>query len=240
MDRPSLNDLAWPWHRLEDALASLRLSARGGRSASDTRSAIRRNRPPGPPGSRIDPAEIRRAACCFGLEALRFSLSPSETAPFLLGPGARLLSLEKERGFLLLLPSNGSRIRLLTPHRREVSLALEDLLQDLEPTCNRDATRVADADEVLRKAGLSGSRRSRVLHCLESSATTLEADTPNGSRTGWLLRLPPGAPFSAQLSEARLPRLVATFVFAFLAHYAVSLFAWLGLAVLGWRELSAT
>ncbi|MCB1033147.1 MAG: ABC transporter ATP-binding protein, partial [Acidobacteria bacterium] len=149
---------------------------------------------------------------------------------FLLGPGARLLSLEKERGFLILLPSNGSRIRLLTPHRREVSLALEDLLQDLEPTCNRDATRVADADEVLRKAGLSGSRRSRVLHCLESSATTLEADTPNGCRTGWLLRLPPGAPFSAQLSEARLPRLAVTFVFAFLAHYAASLFAWVVLA----------
>jgi ATP-binding cassette, subfamily B, bacterial len=211
---------AWPLGSAGDALVAL---AR--RSALLSKAATASRHPPVD-----DPAALDRWLTAAG-DQLGVSVEPM-TATYRELDGALAVMhpaiVRLDDSLLVVLGGRGGELDCLGPDglvRRVSRQAVVRALQTRHQEPQRE--RVA---ELLARAALSGSSRARaeagILDELLATATVMHA---------WLLRLPPGAPFGAQLRAAGLYRLAAQLLAAHIFQYVLFLASWwaIGHAVLG-------
>ncbi len=218
-----LRRLAWPVSRLAHAVEALcrrrsDLAVAGAPEAALTAPA---------PDRDLRGAALGRwvEATCdhLGLEAEELELGYADL-PALLRSGAPALvrlpgAGEEPRRFLVLAGARGAKVELLTPDlglRRVPREAVRRAIcSDLEDPQGEQV------DALLDRAGVPRRRQAR-------ARSVLLADRLARERLGeiWLVRLPPGHAFAAQLRQARLPRGVMIFLAAHLAQYVMLLGAW--------------
>ncbi|MFP2905613.1 ATP-binding cassette domain-containing protein, partial [Pyxidicoccus sp. 3LFB2] len=120
---------------------------------------------------------------------------------------------------LVLLGARHGRLRVLTPASRVESLGWETLHTALSQEL--EAPVRPSVEDLLDQAGVPARRRARVRRLiLGERLGTLWLDV------GWLLRLPPGQSFRAQLRHARMNRQLALLLAAHLTQYALGLLSW--------------
>ena len=216
----TLERKSWSWEELPAAMAAL--AKRSGKPQPRVVEGLNgvASHAAGSP-EKIQAAVLAEASR-HGLEAAPAILSRDDLLPWLRCRRARVLSLSNGAGFLALLPSRGPRLRILLPDLRIESIPRETVIRGLTGT---DGGEDLDAMlSVFSAAGLSGRRCVRARRVLESELGGAGAGRQR--QLGWILQLPPGAPFLAQLEEARLPRFAIGFVVSFLIHYGLALASW--------------
>ncbi len=214
----SLSALAWPAARLGEAIERLAHHSRmPGRPVArlpvPDASLQRGGKPVGP--------WIEAAATFLGLEAEPVGTNYAELLHLLRRAGPALLRLPGDEApqVLALLGARRGQLLVLTPASRvEVidSSALHSAL------CHEiEAPLLPSVDALLEQAQVPNRRRPQVRTLLLNERLgTLWLDV------GWLLRLPPGRAFGAQLKHARLIRQVALLVAAYTAQFALGLLSW--------------
>ncbi|MFP2923874.1 ATP-binding cassette domain-containing protein [Pyxidicoccus sp. 3LG] len=215
---PTPSELAWPVARLGEALEQLaRHCKMPGRHVS---------RIPVPDASLQGGARpigpwIEAAASWLGFEAEPVGSNYAELPHLLRHAGPALVQLPTEDAprVLVLLGERRGRLRVLTPASRVESLewgALHTALcQELEGAVG------PSVDALLEQAQVPPRRRPHVRTLLlgeRLGAMWLDV--------GWLLRLPPGRAFRAQLGHAHVPRQLALLVAAHLAQFTMGLLSW--------------
>ena len=174
-------------------------------------------------------AQVVAAAAAFGLEGEPVSASYDRLDHLLREGGPALLAIEHQGGrrLALLLGGRGGDCLLLGPdlavHRRP-RRELRRLLS--EPVAAR---RRPQLHRLLTDAGIEPSRQARI------GAAILERQLAGTHFEGFvLLRLPPSAPFVAQLRQARWGRRLALLLASQAATNVLSIVAW---ALIGWGAL---
>lgn len=213
-----IDALGWPLSRVGEALEALARAAR-----LDPREV---EMPAAPEGSDEVPPEvldrwITDGARWLGLEAEAVEARYHEAADLARRAGPALLRVESSEGPRLLL--------LLGPGRREVPVLGPDLRARRVPVAAlRDALCGAleagprgEVDALLASAEIPEARRGRARE--EILAQRLARGFVFG---GWMLRLPPGASFVAQMRHARLPARARDIVLAQLATWGLGVLAW--------------
>lgn len=223
----TLSEACWPAHRLPEAIAALAdhcglpTAARGepSRHGFDV--------------GRTDPGEsLGRLARELGIEAVPVESSYSQieetlgrAAPAILMlphvPGEDLgeAPVHPERGFLLLVGNDRRGLLLLAPDRSVMWVPLEPVRASLcLPT---EGPAQADADRVLRAAGVTGRRQSRARRALLGQFLSEK-------RIGgcWLIRLPGQAGVLDQVREARLGRRLGLMIGSHACEYVLWILSW--------------
>jgi ATP-binding cassette subfamily B protein len=178
---------------------------------------------------------IEATAAWLGLEAEPVDTTYAEAGTMVRGAGPALLTVRAEhlgpRILCLLGPARWRRdaVEVLGPDLVRHAIPVEVVRHALCTAIEAHGRRL---EGVLDRAGISGRRRARVERRLLRQL--LGASRVSGC---WLLRLPPGASFVAQLRQERLPRWLAAYLAAHLAHLAVTIGAWamVGRSALGGR-----
>lgn len=189
-----LGDATWPLDRLGEAMGLLAAEVGG--------------LPRGVPDPRfVDPTPavvgrwVEDTAAWLGLEAESVHVTGAELELFVREVGPALLLVgQSERRILVIRRRRGAHVRVLRPDHREIGVPVDDvvdaILETLEP-----AVHLA-IDRLLVAANLPGNTKVR-----RTLLRNRIAGFPIAG--GWLLRLPPSAPFLAQLQEIWVvPRLV--------------------------------
>lgn len=214
----SLGDLLWPASRLGEALEQL---ARHGRLSPR---AVEMPTPP--PGADTVPVGVldrwvTDGATWLGLEAEAVRLPYADVADMVRGAGPALLHVPWEGAsrLLLLVGPGRDRVPVLGPdgrvRRMDAETVRAALCADLEAHLREDL------DALLAGAGVPPRRRGPAMR--EMLRQRLGSVPVTG---GWMLRLPPGQSFRAQMVAAGLHRRLAALVGAQLAQYTLALLAW--------------
>lgn len=202
----------WPLAQLPDALA---LVARryGLAVALDEHEAL--------PGPAQLPAWLDRAGSRLGLEIVAADSEVRGLGLLLVGGGPALLmqARQGEPGFLVLQGSRRGSVRLLASNHTAVQCetsALRDLLS------NELAAPVRpEIDRVLDSAGIPVHRRNRVAGAM--LAQRIGSQSLGGI---YLVRLPAGSSFAAQLREAGIARRLLGIAALFLLLYGGEILGW--------------
>ncbi len=138
--------------------------------------------------------------------------------------------LQTPRGFVLLVHANARTARVLAPDLSYRNIATKALAAEF--CAGLEAPLAREADALLEAAGIAKSHRAKVRDAIVRER--LQSRQIGGC---WLLRLPPGSNFRAQLREAGVLRRLALLAGAHLAQYSLFLGAWwvLGFAALNGR-----
>ncbi len=137
---------------------------------------------------------------------------------------------QTSRGFILLVRANSRSARVLAPDLSFRSIATKALAAEF--CAGLETPLASEADALLEAAGIAKGRRAKVRDAIVRER--LQSRQIGGC---WLLRLPPGSDFRAQLREAGVWRRLAMLAGAHLAQYSLFLGAWwvLGFAALNGR-----
>lgn len=246
--RLDLEALTWPAAQLGEALEALaRAAAAGGRSPDAARAAgVPPRAAPSPRPAWIDPRDphalaawIDHAAAQLGIEAEPASAPHGEllrairnAGPALLqappaaepasssgGPAGDVPLPSPSPRFFAIARNGGARLVLLAPDGTPVRVSAR-ALADLFTTA-LEAPVAPEVDDLLTRAGASGSRRIRARRALLDER--LGATSVDGL---WLLRLAPSAPFWRHALHARLPRRALTVLAAYAASFTLWILAW--------------
>src|SRR5215813_1029954 len=212
----NLSDLFWPSSQLGEAINALALRSgliASGAELPNPSSAAQHAR------RQSLGARIEMAAKRLGLEAEEVGTPYGEVEKMILAAGPALLRAPGEQNFLAALGGGAGKVSVLAPDltvRRVPVGAVRSLLcrEHEEPLRG-------EVDELLRQAGVLRKRLSqaRATICRQRLSRVWVNDC-------WLLRLRPGAPFVAQLRQARLPRLLGVLAGAYAFQFGLGLIAW--------------
>src|SRR5215475_10609377 len=216
----NLSDLFWPASQLGEAINALALRSgliAGGAELPNPSNAAQH--------ATIQAqrhalgAWIETAAKRLGLEAEEMGTPYGEVEKMILAAGPALLRAPGEQHFLAVLSGGGGKVSVLAPDltvRRVPMEAIRSMLcrEHEEPLRG-------EVDELLRQAGVSRNRLSQARASIFRQR--LSRVWVNDC---WMLRLPPGAPFVAQLRQARLPRLIGMLAGAYAFQFGLGLLAW--------------
>ncbi len=220
-------DVAWPAHRVDEALAALAEKAGLGVRRLDAGILS---------GKRVsnDPDTLARCiettADWLGVEAEPVEEPYRTLGRLLRGASPALLQLpgEHEPRFLVLTGSDRTSVTLLTPAftqiRVDASLVRSALCSELEASVQ------PTVDGLLLEAGVPRRRQRRAGRALLNELLSSE-------RIGgcWLIRPSAGAGFWTQARVARLPTLLAGLVGAHFVEYLLWVVAW---GLIGWMTLA--
>lgn len=182
-----------------------------------------------PDGSATPGDRIEYAAAALGLEAESIEMPAGDVEGMLRSAGPAVIRVGPDL-FAMLVGRRGSRVRVVRPDHRIVTVARRVLHDALIAP---EAAAVAPATEhLVEEAGVPPRRRAAVVRALiheRLRARPLHA--------GWLLRLPAESPFGAQLAAGGGRRQLALLAVLHGAHYVMWVGAWwlLGRAALQGR-----
>jgi hypothetical protein len=195
--------LAWPGHRLGEALEAL--CSHAGLAVRTAAEVAPRESVFGAGGAELD-RWVEAAAAWIGIEAEPVEVPHPDVARFVVGAGPALLRLPGSGAdgprFLALLAGTRRHARLLAPDRRVLRIATGALRA---PLCRDvEAPVAADVDRILAETGVRPSRRP-------GARAALLGQLLVGARVGdgWLLRPAGDDHLLAQARAARLPRRLA-------------------------------
>ncbi len=214
MNVERLISLAWPASQLGEALEALaRLSGLAGDAES----------PEVPGGTLVDgqqlDAWVCSAAAISGFEAEPVEAPYSEVEGLIRGGAPALLRLSGEAKFIALLATRRGTATVVgcdrVRHRVPLELVRGALCRDVEQLL------APGVDALLERAQVPRRRRAR-------ARRTILGDRLATARLcgSYLLRLPPGASFWAQLRQARMPRYLLTFLGSHVVQYVIMMLAW--------------
>ncbi len=213
----SLEDMSFPLSRLGDAIEAL---------ARRSRLAPRAVEPPAPPEQLAGQGEealarwIDSTAAWLAVEAEPVESAYADLDRLLRGAGPAVLRLPAPDGprFVALLKSGRVKAALIGPdleaHQVDLDRLREALTRDLE------APLLPEVDRLLNQAHVPARRRQR------ARAAILRERLGHARIGGWLLRLHPGARTWELARQARLPRLLVTFVGAHALQYFLWIASW--------------
>jgi ATP-binding cassette subfamily B protein len=178
--------------------------------------------PPPPVGlAESDIAEwLHRSATAGGVELVEQTVADAELETFLRAPGAALLRVAKSPSrFLVVSGARAGHVVLLAQDLTEHRLPLAEVAEQLRLRADAPVERAID--EVLDAANIGAERRAisrkRMLEKWLTSSPRCEC---------WLVRLPAGSSFIAQLRAAGLLRVLAVFTASWIAWYAGWIASW--------------
>lgn len=225
--------LTWPLHRLPEAIESLARHAgmkpaRAGASPPPLR---------GMPEDQEFDHWLDHVGATFGIEVESVQASGAEMEEMLHAAGPALLRYRETDGhkprdpaILLLLRANQRSAHLLSPDLRIVKLPFETVRACLCADAERPV--IADVEALLNQASIVGRPRQNLRRMLIQERMA-------GQRISgcWLLRTPPTADFSKQLSRARLPSRLLGMLGIFAALFLMEIAGWtlIGRGALGGR-----
>ncbi len=188
-----LDLLAWPASRVAEGLTVLAEQAGlplAGNAAASLEAFA--------PEQLLERDGIERAARALGLDGEPVDAKYPEVAAMLGGAAPALLRDASGTSFWLLLGRvRRGKVTLLSPERERRSVPLRELRRAV---CRRlEAPQAAELDAWLSSLGMSGRTRGRALKALLDER--LRGETIGDV---FMLRLPPSAPFLAQIRAARL------------------------------------
>jgi ATP-binding cassette, subfamily B, bacterial len=232
-----MNDLAalaWPMDRLPEAIESLarRAGMQPARPGASPPPPFR-----GPPEHEAFDHWIDHVGATFGIEVEPVLANGAEMEELLRGAAPALLRYREadeckstEPAVLLLLRANARWARLLSPDLRVVKLPLETVRACLCADAERPV--IADVDALLNGTNIGDRQRPKIKRMLVQERLA-------GQRIAgcWLLRTPPNASFSRQLSEAHLPVRLLAMLAIFAALFLMEIGGWtlIGRGALGGR-----
>src|SRR5687767_468830 len=202
--------LCWPASRAAEGLELLARSAK---------LPIRTSQPTSPPGvSGRTEDEVPRAAARMGLDSEAIDASLAEIDGVLRGAGPAVLRMGAD-ALVMLVGKRGRKIAVVRPDHRVVSVPVELLSRAwIAP---EEAPLAAETDQLVAEIGVAASRRQKVARALVAGrlrSRRLEA--------GWMVRVPPGGSFGAQLVAAGARRQVILLAAIHAAQYCVTIGAW--------------
>jgi ATP-binding cassette subfamily B protein len=121
--------------------------------------------------------------------------------------------------YLVVLSSDGVRIRVLTPDSQVQIVSAEDVVRTLR--ADHDRSHSTEVDELLTRAGVTGRSASR-------ARTALLRETAGHTRIArcWTFREPAGASFLRQLHDTGTTRRLVSLVIAHAIQYALVILSW--------------
>ncbi len=226
--------LAWPMERLSEAMESLARRA-GMKPVRPGASALQSF--PGTPENEAFERWLDHAGATFGIEVEPVLASGAEMQELLRAAGPAMLryrevdeSKSAEAAILLLLSANAHWAQLLGPDGRLVKFPLEAVRACLCADAERPV--IADVDALLNQTHISARQRPRIRRLLIQERMA-------GQRIAgcWLLRTPPSASFTKQLSQARVPSRLVMMMAVFAALFVMEIAGWtlIGRGALGGR-----
>ena len=157
----------------------------------------------------------------LGLEADALHVNYGHIPELVRSAGPALLYIDDpiEPRLVALVGRDGKDAILVGPSHESVTVAARDV-EDLlfKPIDDASGPRI---DALLARAGIQEKRRAKARHALirePIAHTSFEA--------GWILRLPPSAPFLTQIRYARLTKPVVAMLVSNLVSHLLSLVAW--------------
>lgn len=226
--------LAWPLDRLPEAIESLARRA-GMNPARPDVSSLPQFR--GTPEHDEFDHWIDHVGATFGLEVEPVLASGAEMDELLRAAGPALLRYREanerkaiEPTILLLVAANARWAQLLSPDLRIVKFPTEAVRACLCADAERPV--IADVDALLNQTQISGRPRRNIKRMLVQERMA-------GQRIAgcWLLRTPPTASFSKQLSQAHVPSRLFAMLAIFAALFLMEIAGWtlIGRGALGGR-----
>ena len=172
---------------------------------------------------------IPQAAANLGLDAEPIDAAVGEIPAVVRSASPAVLRVGDE-GLLMLVGRRGGRVKVVAPDHRVLSVPHSALAAALVDPHRTDL--VGEAERLVDDIGVSSRRRNRVVRGLVA-----ERLRSRRVDAGWLIRVPTGADFRAQLVAAGARRLALFLVAAHVAQYIATLIAWwlLGRAALEGR-----
>ena len=170
-----------------------------------------------------DPRDLERWAEALGLEALPVHGSHTTLSALVGRSAPALLRLPGDAGgitgWLAVLHGGRRRITVVTPFHRCRRVRLSSVTEVLARPAQ--VLVAGDVESILSAAGLAEGQARRVRR-------GLLAERLHAARIGrgWLLRLPPGASFRAQLHHERVFNELFRFVATYAVSYALLLLSW--------------
>ena len=201
--------LYWPASRAAEGLELLARSAK-----LPIRSSQR-----GPRGAsaRLD-EELPRAAARLGLDAETIDASLAEIDGVLRGAGPAVLRMGAD-ALVMLVGRHGRRIAVVGPDHRVVSVPVALLSRAwISP---EEAPLAAETEQLVGEIGVAAGRRQKVVRAL--LANRLRSRRLGA---GWMIRVPPGGSFGAQLVAAGARRQAILLAAIHAAQYCVAIGAW--------------
>jgi len=226
--------LTWPLNRLPEAIESLARHA-GMKPARAGAS------PPAPfqgaPEDQQFDHWLDHVGATFGIEVESVQASGAEMEEMLRAAGPALLRYREtderrtvDAEILLLLRANGRSAYLLSPDLRVAKLPLETVRACLCADAERPV--IADVEALLNQTDIAGRARQNIRRRLIQERMA-------GQRIPgcWLLRTPPTASFSKQLSQSRLPSRLLAMLAIFATLFLMEIAGWtlIGRGALGGR-----
>jgi len=160
---------------------------------------------------------LESAALSVGFEAQPSETTYAEFDRALLRMGPALLHVPTENGpaFLAILRDG----RVLTPALDKVRI--DPALVRSALCAEAEAPVLAEIEEMLSRAGIPDAQKARA-----RDAILRERLSAKRIRGIWMLRLPPGASFGAQLGQSHIPRRLTALACAHAVQYLLWILAW--------------
>jgi ATP-binding cassette subfamily B protein len=174
-------------------------------------------------------ASLKDAAGALGLEVESVNASFGAIGSLLRSAGPAVIRIGADAA-VMLVRRRGRRLTVIGPDHREVVVRVETLRRALvDPEA---APFFADAERLADEAGVRAANRSAV-----ASALVEERLRARRLRGVWLLRIPSGASFGAQVAAAGGRRQLVLLALAHISQYGLWIAAWwlLGRAALQGR-----
>jgi ATP-binding cassette subfamily B protein len=206
---------SWPRDRLGEGLKAL--ARKSGLPLPSGPSETFNAEPPPPPVADENVNEwMEASARWLGLEATALSLPYPELDDFLRAAGPAIARVAGGR-FVLVVSSGGRHLRALGEDAQLHRLHRDDLADALEQRIGSDA--VTEVESLLDGVALSAPDKARA-HMIDERLHDHTIDEL------WLLRLPPGARVSDDVTQSRVATFFAAFLGAYLIDYSLFLASW--------------
>jgi ATP-binding cassette subfamily B protein len=217
VSQPDVTPWVWPIERLGDALTTLAFHGRLSQETVENPTRIE----PLADETRLD-RWLEAAGQRIGVEVQSVGAQYWEVDTFLNSGDTALL--RHPDGFLAVVGARGKRLILLAPDSAMGSLLKSDIRRALRPPWEMAFREGIDA--MLERVAIPTSRRERAVHRLIESTNASPA-----AMRGWILRLPPEARFSRQLTRAGLLRPAVSLVGVHAAQYTLYLLSWWAIGI---------
>ena len=215
-------EICWPVQRAPEGLELL------ARAAGLPRRPTHRSYEAEPGEENVD-ASLKNTAARLGLEVEAVDASFGEIDSLLRSAGPAIIRAGGDT-VVMLVRRRGRRLTVIGPDHRERAVRVDALRRALvDPEA---APLVADAERLADEAGVRAANRSAV-----ASALVLERLRSRRLRGVWLLRIPSGASFGAQITRVGGRRQLVLLALAHASQYGLWIGAWwlLGRAALQGR-----
>jgi ATP-binding cassette subfamily B protein len=161
---------------------------------------------------------LPRAAASLGLDVEPIDASVQEVDGLLRSAGPAVIRVAADR-FVMLVGRRGRKVKIVRPDHRVVSVAVADV-RDAMVEAERSPL-IAETERLVDEIGLAARRRQRVVSTLLG-----ERLRSRKIEAGWLVRVPAGSSFGAQLIAAGARRKGILLVLAHAAQYVLAIVAW--------------